>query len=81
MVPPNFLLEWFLKSLLTYISKDIATSGVFSEEKVIFHVQQLELIYSQLGMLCDIMSNTSKSMLELAMLKSNPHAYGIVGSA
>jgi hypothetical protein len=54
-VPPEFLLEWFLKSLLPYISKDVATSGVFSEEKVIFRVQQLELIYSQYGMLYEIM--------------------------
>jgi hypothetical protein len=28
-VPPYFLLEWFLKYLLPYISKDVATSGVF----------------------------------------------------
>jgi hypothetical protein len=57
MVPPEFLLEWFLKSLLPYISKDVATSGVFSEEQAIFQVQQLELIYSQSGMLYEIMSN------------------------
>lgn len=31
-VPPEFLLEWFLKSLLPYIPKDVATSGVFTEE-------------------------------------------------
>jgi hypothetical protein len=35
-VPPEFLLEWFLKYLLPYISKDVATSGVFSEEQEIF---------------------------------------------
>ena len=34
-IPPEFLLEWFLKSLLPYISKDISTSGVTTEEEAI----------------------------------------------
>ena len=29
---PEFLLEWFLKSLLSYISKEVSTSGVTNEE-------------------------------------------------
>jgi hypothetical protein len=45
-VPPAFLLEWFLKSLVPQLSKDIATSEVFSEEDAIMRAQQLELIYS-----------------------------------
>jgi hypothetical protein len=36
MVPPKFILEWFLNSLLPYISKDVVTLRVFTEEKVIF---------------------------------------------
>jgi hypothetical protein len=31
-VPPAFLLEWFLTSLVPQLSKDIATSRVFSKE-------------------------------------------------
>jgi hypothetical protein len=50
-VPPAFLLEWFLKSLVPQLSKDVATSGVFSEEEAIMRAQQLELIYSQSGLL------------------------------
>jgi hypothetical protein len=53
-VPPNFLLEWFLKSLVSVLSKDVATSGVFSEEEAITRAQQLELIYSQSGLLYEI---------------------------
>jgi hypothetical protein len=45
-VPPYFLLEWFLKSLVPQLSKDIATLRVFSEEEAIMRAQQLELIYS-----------------------------------
>jgi hypothetical protein len=29
MFPPEFILEWFLKLLLPYISKDVGTSWVF----------------------------------------------------
>jgi hypothetical protein len=35
-IPPEFMLEWFLKSLLPYISMDVSTSRVKSEEEVIF---------------------------------------------
>jgi hypothetical protein len=45
-VPPTLLLEWFLKSLVPQLSKDVATSGVFSEEEAIMRAQQFELIYS-----------------------------------
>jgi hypothetical protein len=54
-IPTEFLLEWFLKYLLPYMSKYVATSRVFLEEQAIFRVQQLEFIYSQLGMLYYIM--------------------------
>jgi hypothetical protein len=45
-VPPTFFLEWFLKSLVPYVSKDIMTSIVFPEEEAIMVSQQLEFIYS-----------------------------------
>ena len=48
---PEFLLKWFLKSLLPYIAKDISTSGVQNEEQVIFRAQELDLIYAQSGLL------------------------------
>jgi hypothetical protein len=54
-VPPEFLLEWFLKSLVPQLSKDVATSGVFSEEDAIMRAQQFELIYSQSGLLYNIL--------------------------
>jgi hypothetical protein len=43
-IPPEFLLEWFLKSLVAHLYKYVATSGVFSEEEAIMRDQQLELI-------------------------------------
>jgi hypothetical protein len=53
-VPPTFLLEWFLKSLVPQLSKDVATSWVFSKEDAIMRDQQFELIYSQSGLLYNI---------------------------
>jgi hypothetical protein len=80
-VPPTFLLEWFLKSLVPQLSKDVATSGVFSEEEVIMRAQQLELIYSQSGLLYEVFPDVPRSILDKTRHKSGPHADGIVGSA
>jgi hypothetical protein len=38
-IPPTFILEWFLKSLHTPISKDVATTGVTTKEEAIFRAQ------------------------------------------
>jgi hypothetical protein len=80
-VPPTFLLEWFLKSLVPQLSKDVATSGVFSEEEAIMRAQQFELIYSQSGLLYTILSDAPRSILEKNRQRVGPHADGIVGSA
>jgi hypothetical protein len=80
-VPPAFLLEWFLKSLVPQLSKDVATSGVFSEEEAIMRAQQFELIYSQSGLLYQIMPDAPRSILDKTRQRAGPHADGIVGSA
>jgi hypothetical protein len=80
-VPWSFLLEWFLKSLVPQLSKDVATSRVFSEEEVIMRAQQLELIYSQSGLLYEVFPDVPRSILDKARHKFGPHVDGIVGSA
>jgi hypothetical protein len=62
------------------MSKDIATSKVFSEEEAILRAQQLELIYSQFGMLYEILHDAPWSTLDKAKQKYGPHTDGIVGS-
>jgi hypothetical protein len=62
------------------MSKDVATSRVFSEEEAIMRAQQLELIYSQSGMLYEILPDAPRSTLDKAKQKFGPHADGIVGS-
>jgi hypothetical protein len=77
-IPPEFLLEWFLKSLLPYISKDVSTSGVTYEEEAIFK-QQLDLIYAHYGMLYEILPDAPRSNYDPRQ-KLGPHVDGIVGS-
>ena len=60
-IPPKFLLEWFLKYLLPYIAKDVSTSGMQNEEQAIFSAQQLDLFYSQSGILYEIILNAPRS--------------------
>ena len=80
-VPHAFLLEWFLKSLVPCISKDIMTSRVFSEEEAIMRAQQLELIYSQSSMLYEIIPDAPWSTFDQTKSKSRPHVNGVIGSA
>jgi hypothetical protein len=79
-IPPEFLLEWFLKYLLPYISKDVSTSGVTSEEEAIFKAKKLDLIYAQSGMLYEILPNAPRSNYD-PRKNLEPHADGIIGSA
>jgi subtilase family serine protease len=77
-IPLEFLLEWFLNSLLPYILKDVSTSRVTSEEEAIFKAQ-LDLIYSQFGMIYEIIFYAPWSKYDP---RKNPesHADGIIGS-
>ena len=79
-IPPEFLLEWFLKSLLPYIAKDVSTSGVQNEEQAIFRARQLDFIYAQSGLLYEIIPNAPRSNFD-PKFKLGPHVNGIVGSA
>jgi hypothetical protein len=79
-IPPEFLLEWFMKSLLPYISKDVSTLRVNFDEEDIFRAQQLDLIYSKSGILYEILSYALRLNIDPMKLKYRPHADGIVGS-
>jgi hypothetical protein len=79
-IHPKFLLEWFLKSLLPYISKDVSTSGVTYEEEAIFKAQRLDLIYVESGMLYEILPDTLRSNYDPRQ-NPGPHVDEIIGSA
>jgi hypothetical protein len=73
------MLEWFLKSLLPYISKDVSTSGETSEEEDNFKSQQLDLIYAQSGMLYEIIPDAPRSNYD-PRKNLGPHVDGIIVS-
>ena len=77
-IPLEFLIEWFLKSLIPYIAKDVSTSGVQNEEQAIFREQELDLIYSQSIILYEIIPNSPRYNFD-PKVKPRPHADGIVG--
>jgi hypothetical protein len=54
---------------------------VFSEEDAIMRAQHLELIYSQSGLLYEILSDAPRSRLDKTRERDGPNVDGIVGSA
>ena len=46
-IPDQLLADWFTKSLLPPITRDVAMGGVVTEEHAISCTQYLELVYSQ----------------------------------
>jgi hypothetical protein len=75
------MLEWFLKSLVPQLYKDVAMSRVFSEEDAIMRAQQLELIYSQSSLLYEIFRDAPRSNIDKTRKRFRPHADGIICSA
>ena len=78
-IPLEFLLEWFLKSLLPYIVKDVSTFRVQNEDQAIFRAQELDLIYARYRLLYEIILNAPRSNFD-PKIKPGPHVDGIVGS-
>jgi hypothetical protein len=54
-LPDQLLAEWFTKSFVNDIGRDIAMGGVVTEEQAISHAQYLDLVYSQTGTLYDLL--------------------------
>jgi hypothetical protein len=50
----QLLADWFTKSLLPPIARDVSMGGVVTEEKAINHAQYLDLVYSQSDTLYDL---------------------------
>ena len=80
VIPGQFLVDWFVKSLFPYIVKDVALSGVTTEEEAIIRAQQLDLVYSQSRVLYNILPNAPMTETNLTKFVPGPHADGVVGS-
>jgi hypothetical protein len=73
-------MEWFTKSLLPTISKDVAMVGVDTKEKAILHAQHLDFIYSQYGTLYVIIVHAPRPSTDSRKPNLGPHVDTMVGS-
>jgi hypothetical protein len=81
-LPDQLLAEWFTKSFVNKIGKDIAMGGVVTEEQAISRAQYLDLVYSQTGTLYDLLPDLprpSASTTSTAPAASHA-ADGVIGS-
>ena len=53
-IPDQLLANWFTKSLLPPIARDVSMGGTVTEEQAISHAQYLDFFYSQSGTLYDL---------------------------
>ena len=80
VIPDMLLVEWFTKSLLPPIARDVAMGGVVTEEQTIAQAQYLDLVYSQSGTLYDFLSNVAQANTDPSKPSSSSHADGVIGS-
>jgi hypothetical protein len=74
------LAEWFTKSLLPLIARDVAMGGAVTEEETIARAQYLDFIYSQSGTLYDFLPNASRANTDPSNPSSSSHVDSVIGS-
>jgi hypothetical protein len=72
--------EWFTKSLLPQIARDVAMGGVVTEEEDIARAQYLDLVYSQSSTLYELIPNSTHATNDPSKPSSASHADGVIGS-
>jgi hypothetical protein len=78
-IPDQLLVEWFTKSLLPQIARDVAMGGVITEEEAIARAQYLDLVYSQSGTLYELIPNAPHTSIDPSKPSSTTHADGVIG--
>ena len=79
-IPDILLTDWFCKSLLLQITRDVTLDGPVTEDQSKCHSQHLDLIYSQYVTLYDIIPNAPGNPNASATQHPGVHADGIVGA-
>jgi hypothetical protein len=76
------LAEWFTKSFVNDIGRDIAMGGVVTEEQAISRAQYLDLVYSQTGTLYDLLPDAPRpSTSPTSTTPATSHAAdGVIGT-
>jgi hypothetical protein len=80
VIPDQLLAEWFTKSLLPHIARDVAMGGVVTEEEAIARAQYLDLVYSQSGTLYELIPNATRATNDPSKPSSTSHTDGVIGS-
>ena len=78
----QLLNEWFTKSFVAPIARDIAMGGCVTEEQAIARAQHLDLVYSQSGTLYELLPNAPWPSFDPIASKSPvvPPIDGVIGS-
>jgi hypothetical protein len=80
VIPDQLLAEWFTKSLLPKIARDVSMGGVVTEEEAIARAQYLDLVYSQSGTLYELIPNATRPNNDPSKPSTASHADGVIGS-
>jgi hypothetical protein len=80
IIPDILLVEWFTKSLLPPIARDVAMGGAVTEEQAIARAQYLDLVYYESGTLYDFLPNAARANTDPFKPSSSSHADGVIGS-
>jgi hypothetical protein len=79
VIPDQLLAEWFTKSLLPPIARDVTMGGVVIEEEAISRAQYLDLVYSQSGTLYELIPNSTHANTDPYKPSSMSHEYVVIG--
>ena len=80
IIPDILFVEWFTKSLLPPIARDVTMGGADTKEETIARAQYLDLVYSQSGTLYDFLPNAARANTDPSKQSSSSHADGVIGS-
>jgi hypothetical protein len=78
IIPDILLVEWFTKSLLPPITRDVAMGGMVTEEETIARAQYLDLVYSRSGTLYDLLLNAARANTDPSKPSSSSHVDGVI---
>jgi hypothetical protein len=79
IIPDILLVEWFTKSLLPPIARDVTMGGADTKEETIARAQYLDLVYSQSSTLYDFLPNVARANIHPSKTSSSSHANGVIG--
>jgi hypothetical protein len=82
-LPDQLLVEWFTKSFVNKIGKEISMGGVVTEEQAISRAQYLDLVYSQTRTLYDLLPDLPRpGTSSTSTAPATSHAAdGVIGTA